>query len=77
MFAHRFLQSHPEIDVADYITAATTRLPNAELWTLDVRHFPMFPGLNPPYCGFGARTGHLPVSGAGGNARRSLDSPRP
>lgn len=49
MFAYRFMQPHPEIEVADYIAAAPTRSPNAELWALDVRHFPMFPGLNPPY----------------------------
>lgn len=49
MFANQYLRSHPDIDVADYVIAATTHLLNAELWTLNVRRFPMFPGLEPPY----------------------------
>ncbi len=49
MFAHQYLRSHPDIDVVDYVIAATTHLLNAELWTLNVRRFPMFPGLEPPY----------------------------
>lgn len=49
MLANQYLQSHPDIDVVDYVIAATTELLGGELWTLNVRHFPMFPGLNPPY----------------------------
>lgn len=49
MLANQYLQSHPDIDVVDYVIAATTQLLGAELWTLNVRHFPMFPRLNPPY----------------------------
>ena len=49
MLANQFLRSHPDIDAVDYVIAATTDSLGAELWTLNVRHFPTFPGLNPPY----------------------------
>lgn len=49
ILANQFLRSHPDIDVVDYVIAATTDSLGAELWTLNVLHFPMFPGLNPPY----------------------------
>lgn len=49
ILAIQFLRSHPDIDAVDYVIAATTDSLGAELWTLNVRHFPMFPGLNPPY----------------------------
>ena len=45
----RFRRSHPGIDVVDYVIAATAQLHSAELATLNVRHFPMFPRLKPPY----------------------------
>lgn len=48
-FALSFRRSHPGIDVADYAIAATAILERAELWTRNVRHFPMFPDLEPPY----------------------------
>lgn len=48
-FARKFRHSHPGIGVADYAIAATVTLRNAELWTLNVRHFPMLPELKPAY----------------------------
>jgi predicted nucleic acid-binding protein len=42
-------RSHPGIGMADHIVAATAILGGAELWTRNVRHFPMFPGLVSPY----------------------------
>ncbi|MGH3427175.1 MAG: type II toxin-antitoxin system VapC family toxin [Mycobacteriales bacterium] len=47
--AGRFRHSHPGIGVADYAIAATATLRRADLQTLNVRHFPMFPDLNPAY----------------------------
>ena len=37
------------IDDADYLIAATALLLEVELLTTNVRHFPMLPGLQPPY----------------------------
>jgi predicted nucleic acid-binding protein len=37
------------IDDADYLIAATALLLEADLLTTNVRHFPMLPGLEPPY----------------------------
>lgn len=45
----RHRRSHPGIDLVDYVVAATAELNGAELATLNVRHFPMFKGLKPPY----------------------------
>lgn len=45
--AHR--RSHPGIDLADYVIAATADVIGAELCTLNVKHFPMFEGLNPAF----------------------------
>lgn len=47
--ASQFLRSHRQIELADYVIAATAQVLGAELWTRNVRHFPMFPGLAPPY----------------------------
>lgn len=41
--------SHREVGIVDYVIAATAESLHAELWTLNVRHFPMFPELAPPY----------------------------
>ncbi len=41
--------SHREVGIVDYVIAATAEAQHAELWTLDVHHFPMFPELAPPY----------------------------
>ncbi len=43
------LRAHPGIEVVDFVIAATAQEIGAELWTRNVRHFPMFPGLQPPY----------------------------
>jgi predicted nucleic acid-binding protein len=45
----QWLPSHPGIDSADLAIAATAILNRADLLTLNVRHFPMFPGLRRPY----------------------------
>lgn len=45
----RYRRSHSGIDLVDYIVAATADLHDAELATLNVRHFPMFKGLRPPW----------------------------
>jgi predicted nucleic acid-binding protein len=47
--AARFLRSHPGVDTVDYLLAAATIRLDAELLTLNVRHFPMFSGLEPAY----------------------------
>ncbi|MGI8825371.1 MAG: type II toxin-antitoxin system VapC family toxin [Chloroflexota bacterium] len=47
--AHRFLRSHPGVDVVDFVIAATVERLNADLWTRNGRHFPMFPELRDPY----------------------------
>ncbi len=44
-----WLPSHRGIDAADLAIAATAMLADAELLTMNVRHFPMFPGLTAPY----------------------------
>jgi predicted nucleic acid-binding protein len=47
--AQAWRRSHKGIELADYAIAATARVLGAELWTTNVRHFPMFPDLEPPY----------------------------
>ncbi len=49
MLANRYLRSHPGVDPVDYVIAATAQHLGAELWTRNVKHFPMFPGLSAPY----------------------------
>lgn len=44
-----WLPSHRAIDSADLAIAGTAMLLGAQLLTLNVRHFPMFPGLHRPY----------------------------
>lgn len=41
--------SHRAIDVPDFLIAATAMRADAELWTRNVKHFPMFDGLEAPY----------------------------
>lgn len=48
-YSRTYRASHGGIDDVDYLTAATARLLDAELLTTNVRHFPMFEGLRPPY----------------------------
>ena len=45
----RYLSSHPGIEVADLIVAALALQLDAELKTTNVKHFPMFKNLKPPY----------------------------
>lgn len=47
--ARRHRRSHPGVEVPDYLVAAGAELLGASLLTLNVRHFPMFPELEPPY----------------------------
>jgi predicted nucleic acid-binding protein len=49
LLAHEYTRSHPGIELADFAIAATAERLGARLWTLNVRHFPMFPDLEPPY----------------------------
>ena len=45
----RFLRSHRGIEAVDLIVAALAMQLGAKLQTTNVRHFPMFEGLEPPY----------------------------
>ena len=47
--ARRYRRSHRGIDTVDYLVAAAARSVDAKLLTLNVRHFPMLPGLEPAY----------------------------
>ena len=47
--AQAWHRSHQGIELADYAIAATARELHAELWTTNVRHFPMFTDLEAPY----------------------------
>jgi predicted nucleic acid-binding protein len=44
-----YRRSHPGIGLGDYLIAATAQVEGLELATLNVRHFPMFEGLEPPF----------------------------
>ena len=44
----RYRSSH-RLSAADLVIAATVEERGADLATSNVRHFPMFPGLTPPY----------------------------
>jgi len=47
--AATYLRSHPGVDTVDYLIAAATAVLGGQLLTLNVRHFPMFPSLEPAY----------------------------
>ncbi len=47
--ARRYRKSHSGIGAVDYLIAATAIVLDADLLTTNVRHFPMFPSLEPPY----------------------------
>jgi hypothetical protein len=47
--ARRYARSHSGIDAVDYCVAASALVNGLDLWTLNVRHFPMFDGLRPPW----------------------------
>ena len=42
-------RAYQGIDDVDYLIAGTALALGAEILTTNVRHFPMFPGLQPPY----------------------------
>jgi predicted nucleic acid-binding protein len=48
-FLRTYRRSHEGIDLVDYAVAATVDLNGATLATLNVRHFPMFKDLRPPF----------------------------
>lgn len=43
----RYRRSHVGIDLVDYVVAATAEAYDAQLMTLNVKHFPMFADLRP------------------------------
>ncbi len=45
----KYLRSHPGIEIADLLVAALVQYLDAELWTTNVKHFPMFSNLKAPY----------------------------
>lgn len=45
----QYRRSHNGIGIADYLIAATAQLHGQQLATLNVRHFPMFADLRPPF----------------------------
>ncbi len=47
--ARQHRRAYSGIDDADYLIAATAIVLEAELLTMNVRHFPMFTGLRPAY----------------------------
>lgn len=48
-FMRQYRRSHNGIAIADYLIAATAELRGQQLATLNVRHFPMFADLQPPF----------------------------
>ncbi len=44
-----YRRSHAAIGLGDYLVAATAEIQGLELATLNVKHFPMFEGLRPPF----------------------------
>lgn len=49
MLANRYVRTHPGVDPVDYVIAATVGRLDGVLWTRNLKHFPMFPGLRAPY----------------------------
>lgn len=49
VLAQRYRSSHSGIDTTDYLIAAAAESIGARLVTLNVKHFPMFPALEPAY----------------------------
>lgn len=47
--ARRYRRSHNGIGLGDYFIAATADVKGLQLATLNVRHFPMFEDLQPPF----------------------------
>lgn len=47
--ARTFRRSHQGVGLIDFIIAATVQHRGAQLWTHNVRHYPMIPNLKAPY----------------------------
>ncbi len=47
--ARQYTKSHSGVDTVDYVLASAALVLGAELVTLNVKHFPMFPALRPAY----------------------------
>ncbi|HEY7960566.1 MAG TPA: type II toxin-antitoxin system VapC family toxin [Solirubrobacteraceae bacterium] len=47
--ARKYRKAYSGIDDVDYLIAATAIVFDAEFLTTNIRHFPMFEGLGPPY----------------------------
>jgi predicted nucleic acid-binding protein len=45
----QYRRSHRGIGLGDYLVAATADVRGLELATLNIKHFPMFKGLRPPF----------------------------
>lgn len=45
----QYRRSHPGLSIVDFLIAATAQLLDADLATTNVRHYPMFAELMPPY----------------------------
>lgn len=48
-YLRQYRRSHQGIDLVDYVIAATAEQFQAELLTLNVKHFPMLDQLEPPW----------------------------
>jgi len=48
-FIRTYRRSHQGIGLGDYLIAGTADVEGLDLATLNVRHFPMFPGLEVPF----------------------------
>jgi predicted nucleic acid-binding protein len=48
-FMRVYRRSHPGVGVGNYLVAATADIEGLELATLNVKHYPMFPGLVAPF----------------------------
>jgi predicted nucleic acid-binding protein len=48
-YSSRYARAYTGIGLGDYLIAATSAVHGLELATLNVRHFPMFPHLAPPF----------------------------
>ena len=46
---HEYRRSHAGIGPGDYLIAATALAGGLELATLNIRHYPMYPGLTRPF----------------------------
>ena len=48
-FRRKYRRSHAAVGTADYLIAASAQVHGCELATLNVKNFPMFDGLEPPF----------------------------